>query len=61
MNVWLREGKKKEKKQASSKAENVEWTSMGETVPKAWKQVLQVMFLKYVNIFSPFFVLSSRA
>lgn len=53
--------KKKEKKQASSKAENVEWTSMEETVPKAWKQVLQVMFLKYLNIFSPFFVLSSRA
>lgn len=53
--------KKKEKKQASSKAENVEWTSMGEIVPKAWKQVLQIMFLKYLNIFSLVFVLSSRA
>lgn len=61
MNVWLSEEKKKEKKQASSKAENVEWTSMGEIVPKAWEQVLQIMFLKYLNIFSLVFVLSSRA
>lgn len=30
----LAKKKEKEKKQAS-KAENVEWTSMGETVPKA--------------------------
>lgn len=56
----LAKKKEKEKKQAS-KAENVEWTSMGETVPKAWKQVLQITFWKYLNIFILVFVLSSRA
>lgn len=53
--------KKKKNQKLASKAENVEWTSMGETVPKASKQALQITFLKYLNIFSPFFVLSSRA
>lgn len=53
--------KKKREKKWASKAENVEWTSMGETVPKTWKQVLQITFFKYLNIFSQFSVLSSRA